>query len=217
MFCNADHNKRVLNYLGNDRIHWHMIPTRSPHLGGLWEAAVKSAKFHLNRTLGNALVTYEEMYTILTQIEACLNSRPLSPLSIDPNDTLPLTPAHFLIGDSLAALPQEDVQGFNSNSLKRYHRMQQLLQQFWSRWSREYLTTLQTRNKWRLKSGVGPKVGDLVILVEDNVPPLRWHMARIVELHRGRDEIVRVVSVKTSNGSVLRRSLAKVCLLPIEE
>ncbi|WP_253302630.1 DUF5641 domain-containing protein [Wolbachia endosymbiont of Psylliodes chrysocephala] len=117
----------------------------------------------------------------------------------------------------MAALPQEDVQGFNSNSLKRYHRMQQLLQQFWSRWSREYLTTLQTRNKWRLKSGVGPKVGDLVILVEDNVPPLRWHMARIVELHRGRDEIVRVVSVKTSNGSVLRRSLAKVCLLPIEE
>nr|CAI5839655.1 unnamed protein product [Callosobruchus analis] len=100
-----------------DQITWHFNPPQAPHTGGYWEAAVKSVKFHLRRVLGNTAITYEEMYTLLVQIEACLNSRPLTPLSNDPSDYLPLTPAHFLIGDSLASIPQADVRNENPNRL----------------------------------------------------------------------------------------------------
>ncbi|GBP12586.1 hypothetical protein EVAR_10249_1 [Eumeta japonica] len=85
-------------------INFSFIPAYTPHFGGLWESAVKSIKYHLRRVLGLTHLTYDEMCTCLTQIEAILNSRPLTPLSIDTSDLTPLTPAHFLIGRSLTSL-----------------------------------------------------------------------------------------------------------------
>uniref|UniRef100_A0A182ND84 Integrase catalytic domain-containing protein n=1 Tax=Anopheles dirus TaxID=7168 RepID=A0A182ND84_9DIPT len=86
----------VYNYLAEDGIQWHLIPPRAPNFGGLWEAAVKVAKKHLVKQLGSAMLSYEDMATALTRIEGCMNSRPLTPLSNDPNDLSPLTPAHLL-------------------------------------------------------------------------------------------------------------------------
>jgi hypothetical protein len=77
---------------------WHFVPPDSPHFGGLWEARIKSMKHHLRRVTGNACISFEEMSTILTQIEACLNSRPLCHIPSDPKDSQGLTPGHFLIG-----------------------------------------------------------------------------------------------------------------------
>lgn len=102
-----EHKEKVQSFLNGNFITWHFIPPRAPHFGGLWEAAVKSVKQHLSRTVANINLTYDEMYTVLVQIEACINSRPLIPLSNDPND-LAVTPAHFLIGSSLVSLPQSD-------------------------------------------------------------------------------------------------------------
>ncbi|XP_026331312.1 uncharacterized protein LOC113238692, partial [Hyposmocoma kahamanoa] len=75
---------------------WHFIPPHAPNFGGLWEAGVRSTKGHLRKVVGNNTLTYEEMATVLAQVEACLNSRPITLLSDDPNDPLPLTPGHFL-------------------------------------------------------------------------------------------------------------------------
>lgn len=99
------HNSRVQTSLAREGIEWHLIPPYAPHFGGLWERGVKSVKTHLKRVIGEQRLTYEELYTVLTKKEACLNSRPLHPLSSDPNDLTPLTPGHFLIGDSIMALP----------------------------------------------------------------------------------------------------------------
>lgn len=79
------------------------------HLGGLWEAGVKSCKYHLKRVMGNALFTFEEMTTSLIQIKACLNSRPLSPLLSDPSDLQPFTPGHFLVSGPLNSLPENNL------------------------------------------------------------------------------------------------------------
>lgn len=79
----------------NEVVEWHFIPPQYPHLGSLWEAGVKSMKIHLKRVVGNAHLTCEDFSTVLTQVESILNCRPLSPLSSDPNDLHPLTPAHF--------------------------------------------------------------------------------------------------------------------------
>ncbi|XP_066261199.1 uncharacterized protein [Euwallacea similis] len=209
------HINATTTFLANLLIKWHFIPARSAHMGGLWEVVVKSTKFHLRRVLGESSLTYEEMYTLLVKIEACLNSRPLMPISNDINDYAPLNPAHFLIGDSLASLPQPDYQNAVISRLSHYERLPQLQQHFWNSWSRDYLTNLQTRCKWKNTVDKTIDIGALVLLVEHNTAPLRWILARVVELHEGKDHVIRVVSVRLPSGTISRRSLSKICPLPM--
>ncbi|XP_058817710.1 uncharacterized protein LOC131681019 [Topomyia yanbarensis] len=133
----------IQSKLARDGITWHLNPPKAPHFGGLWEAAVKVAKKHLHRQLGNSRLCFEDMCTVLSQIEASMNSRPLVPLTEDPNDLNALTPAHFLIGATMYAIPDPDVRSIPINRLDHYQRMQLLHQQFWHRWRTEYLQELQ--------------------------------------------------------------------------
>ncbi|UYV64718.1 hypothetical protein LAZ67_3001747 [Cordylochernes scorpioides] len=131
----------------SEGIQWKFIPPSAPHFGGLWEAGVKSMKYHLRRTMGSALLNFEELTTSLAQIEACQNSRPLCPLSEDPEDLQALTPGHFLIGGSLTELPDED--DIIAMSLpNRWQLIQKSMNHFWTRWSQEYVSQLQQRSKW---------------------------------------------------------------------
>lgn len=208
--CNRDSIGETLN---NDQINFHFIPAYSPHFGGLWEAGVKSTKFHLNRVLGNCHLTFEQLYTTLTQIEAILNSRPLTPLSSDPADCTPLTPGHFIIGRSLTSLPQKDYLNASDNILSRFQHIERLRQQFWNRWQKEYVSELQERTKWRMcKDSL--KLNTLVVIKEDNLPPLKWKLGRIVTIYPGTDGISRVADIKTSTG-VIRRAFTKICPLPV--
>lgn len=158
----------------DDQINWHFIPPRSPHFGGLWEAAVKSTKHHLRRVMGNSIFTYEQLYTLLVQIESILNSRPLTPLSNDPNDYSILTPGHFLIGDNLTDIPENDITNIQRNRLTHWQHIELLKQHFWKRWHREYLNHLQQRMKWKTTGKQVLHRGQRVIIKEDNSPPLRW-------------------------------------------
>lgn len=125
---------------------WRFNLPAAPHFGGLWEAAVKSTKHHLRRVIGEAL-TYEEMATLLTQVEACLNSRPLQPLTDDPDDLAALTPGHFIIGAPLLAVPEPSLTYEKDNTLSRWQLFQKMRDHFWERWTREYLNTLAARPK----------------------------------------------------------------------
>jgi hypothetical protein len=203
----------VIDRLADRTVRWHFIPPHSPHHGGIWEAGIRSVKSHLKRVIGLTSLTYEEMYTVLTQIEACLNSRPLTPISNDPNDLIALSPSHFLIGDLLTAPVEHDVTPLPINRLSRWQYVEQLRQHFWKRWSVDYLTQLQPRRKWNQRLP-NIEVGELAVIKEDNSPPLQWRLARVVRLHPGKDGCVRVVTLKTSKGEVTR-STNKVCVLPM--
>lgn len=135
--------------LSNDNINWHFIPARAPNFGGIWEAGVKCIKYHLRRVLENSHLTFEGLSTVLVQIESILNSRPLCPFSTDPDHLNPLTPAHFLVGRSLTAIPEHNLVEIPENRLKFYQRLQQLVQHFWKRWHKEYLSEMQTRVRWK--------------------------------------------------------------------
>lgn len=116
-------------------------------------------------------MTYEQLQTYIAEIEAILNSRPISPLSSDPNDLNPLTPGHFLIGGPLTSFPQADLRHIKPGRLLSWQHAQQLRQHFWCRWHKEYLNELIARSKWQ--SGVSTiQEGTLVLVKEDNLPPL---------------------------------------------
>ncbi|XP_039312876.1 uncharacterized protein LOC113004888 [Solenopsis invicta] len=199
-----DFKRVVQEFVTSDRINWHFIPARSPHQGGIWEAAVRSMKLHLKRTIGEACLTVAEMTTFLVQAEAILNSRPLTPLSDDPNDMRALTPGHFLIGEHLQGYPEQDLRKVPVNRMARWQHTEQVRQHLWSRWQREYLNTCQQRGKWQADPSRSFTVGQLVMLKETDSIPLKWVLARIVEIHPGADGIVRVVVVRTARGTYKR-------------
>lgn len=110
---------------------WHFNPPAAPHFGGLWEAAIKSVKFHLKRIIGTQLLTYEEFQTLTTRVEGVLNSRPLVPASLDPNDFEALTPGHFLIGQPILSIPEVNIVAIPMNHLSRWQLIKQMHQSFW--------------------------------------------------------------------------------------
>ncbi|XP_066145931.1 uncharacterized protein [Euwallacea fornicatus] len=202
----------IQTFTSKTRISWKFIPPRSPHHGGIWEAAIKSAKYHLIRIMGNMALTFEEMSTILTQIEAVMNSRPLCQLSDDPCDLNCLTPGHFLIGSNLMSYPEPDLEAVSQNRLSIYKKCTWVQQQFWKCWSKSVLNQLQIRPKWS-KATKNIEINDIVLLKDEQTHPLRWPLARVVEVFTGKDNLVRVIKVKTQGGEYTR-AITKVCSLP---
>lgn len=193
---------------------WHFNPPAAPHFGGLWEAAIKSFKFHLKRVIGIQVLTYEEFLTLAARIESILNSRPLTPLSSDPNDLNALTPGHFLIGQPLSTLPETNTIHVPMNRLTRWQLIRQMHQSFWKRWAHEYLSNLQVRQKWTKKDD-NLQIGDLVIVEAPTRPPTEWRLGRVINTHPGQDKVVRVVTVKTLDGE-FKRPVVKLTRLPAE-
>ncbi|KAF8783232.1 hypothetical protein HNY73_013424 [Argiope bruennichi] len=130
--------------------------------------------------------TLKKLNTLVVEIEAILNSRPLSPLSVDPTDLQPLTQGHFLVGSSLLSFTEQDTAVQFIFQVEA--RSRTLKSKFWDRWSREYLQQLHQRQKWK-NPQPNLKEGDLVILKDDH-KPLQWKLARIKRTISGPDGLV---------------------------
>ena len=193
--------KLVDAFTTGHQINWLTVPPRTPHFGCLWEAAIKSMKTHFYMTIGTTKMSFGNFTTLITQIEAILNSRPLIAPSSDANDPSALTPADFLIGRPrpLTALP-EPSQEDNRTLSRRFKRINNIVRQFWKKWSVDYLTTLQHRPKWH-NNKQQHLVNDIVIIKEDNTPPTLRPLARITKIFDGNDKIVRVVQLKLKQDS----------------
>ncbi|GFY30065.1 soluble guanylate cyclase 88E [Trichonephila clavipes] len=182
-------NEHFCYFLSQVNIEWHFSPPVSPHFGGLWEAGVKSIKYHLKRVIGNTNLTFEEFSTLLTQVEAILNSRPLVSLECDndPDSLNILTPSHFLIGEVITSSPEHT----NDDKLSlrsRWDIVQKMKLGFWRKWKIDYLSNLQTRTKWKCPNN-NFKVGEIVIIKEDNIPPATWPLGKVIETHPGKDGV----------------------------
>ena len=192
---------------------WHNIPAFSPHMGGLWEAAVKSMKRHLRRVMGTRRFTLEELITVTCRIEACLNSRPLIPLtSHDPDGVEALTASHFLTNKAPTICPDDPTPLTERQLLQKWNICQGVVQQVWSRWHKEYLNTLQARTKWQHGSP-NLKVEDIVaIRPGGKIIPCHWPLGRVVQLIPGSDGRVRCVVVKTKTG-LRQRAVTQLSLI----
>ncbi|XP_062716565.1 uncharacterized protein LOC134291988 [Aedes albopictus] len=205
----------VTRSCAEDGIEFKFIPPCSPNFGGLWEAGIKSMKTHLKATLGNTILTAEQLTTLLAQIESCMNSRPLTQLSAEPDDLDVLTPGHFLIHRPLTAIAEPSLEDVPPNRLDKWQEVQEFLRRLWKRWTSEYLSGLQPRTKWtREKDNI--VIGTLVLVKDDGLPPLKWRYGRVTHIFRGDDGNIRVVVVKTKDGEY-RRAISKICVLPIDQ
>ncbi|GFT81436.1 integrase catalytic domain-containing protein [Trichonephila clavipes] len=209
-----DREESLFAFFAEEGIEWSFIPPRSPNWGGLWEANIKSLKYHFKRVAGNSKFSYEELLTLITQIEAILNSRPLTPLSSDVDDLEVLTPGHFLIGRPITAIVEPSLFQCESNRLNVWQRITKSVQTIWKRWSLSYLNSLQQRKKW-IVNKENLKLGDMVFNREENLPPCKWLLGRVVKIYMGKDKKVRVVDIKTGKG-IYKRSINRLSILPIE-
>lgn len=192
---------------------WSFIPPHAPHMGGLWEAAVKSFKFHFKRIAGTHKFTYEQCSTVLARIEGVLNSRPISAMSEDPNDLTALTPGHFLRGSPMLSLPEPNCQ--NLSLINRWLKLKALHHEFSIRWKEDYLKSLHKRYKWKIPIP-NLNIGDLVVVMDDLLPPNEWRLGRIEKTHEGSDSRVRIADVRTANGTITR-PIVKLCALPYNQ
>ncbi|GFY25373.1 DUF5641 domain-containing protein [Trichonephila clavipes] len=187
--------EKVCCFLSQREIEWHTIPPLSPHFGGLWEAGVKSVKFHLKRVVGSINLTFEEFYTLLTNRGGIECSRPLVRLVDNDIDSLNvLTPSHFLVGEEIIG-PPETVEESKLTLKGRWDIVQKLKLNFWKRWQIDYLNSIQGRTKW--KSGTSNIKIDVVIIKEGDLLPSVWPLGKVISTHPGKDGIVRVVTLKT--------------------
>ncbi|XP_060665536.1 uncharacterized protein LOC132797773 [Drosophila nasuta] len=150
----------------------------------------------LYRSVNRFVLNYDQLCMLICQIAAILNNRSLLSVSENPDDLDALTSAHLLFGGPPT-------------------RVTQLQQVFWTRWREEYLTLLQQRSKWRTPDR-RLQVNDVVLVKDENLPPLRWPLARVMSLIPGKDGECRVAELKTTCGST-RRAINKLCLLPLKD
>ncbi|KAL7307805.1 hypothetical protein TKK_0000126 [Trichogramma kaykai] len=216
MFAEAwEFYSSVASHLAMQGTEWKFIPPRAPHFSGLWEAAVKSFKYHFRRVVGASVLTFEELSTLAAKIEACLNSRPLCKPSIHASDLLALTPGHFLNGAECLALPEVAEEAPRGGLSKGWRLLSQLRNSFWTRWKKEVIQQLAQRNKW-LELQPNYKVGDVVIIKDEFSSPARWPLGLVTAVHSGKDGMVRVVTLRIG-GSTLMRRIVKLVKLPMDE
>ncbi|XP_035211173.1 uncharacterized protein LOC118185437 [Stegodyphus dumicola] len=168
--------------------------------GGWWERLVRVVKELLRRTLGNAVLTTEELYTVLCDCESIINSRPLTYVSENPDDLIPLSPAMFLIENRSLGVP--DVDFCDSKGLrKRARHRQKLLNDLRHRFRKEYLGLL-VKNKKDPSSEL--RLGEIVLIGDDIKKRMHWPLAKVIRLIPGKDGKVRTVELKTQAGTLLR-------------
>ena len=204
--------KRLQDFAVLHKIHWKFITPLSPHQGGMYESLIKLTKRALQVTVGEQILSWNEMATVFAEAKSIVNSRPLTYMSDDPNDLRPLTPNHLLLGRASPDVPHGPYED-TKNSRKRFQYMQTIANHFWRRFIQEYVPKLIAvgRSKWQRKKRQVER-GDIVLIVENNVPRGKWNLGRVVEVFPGKDGIVRNVVLKTKNGE-LKRSVQKCCVI----
>lgn len=188
--------------LGKEVVCWKTICPLSPNWGGWWERLVRSVKSALKKSLGKDSISKKELDTLLPEIEACVNSRPLMYISQLGHV---LTPSHFLIGRG-TPLTSSELENFENvvKLSERYEFEETLTESFWEVWKNEYLRNLPPVTAKNSKTNCSLEVGSLVLIRDQNKPRMQWALGRVEKLYKGIDEKIRAVQLRTQKGLLVR-------------
>ncbi|XP_043974657.1 uncharacterized protein LOC122832198 [Gambusia affinis] len=209
-----DANNVIKDYLTEQRCTWEFNPPHASHMGGIWERMIGVSRRILDALLLDVKrpqLTHEVLVTFMAEVTAIVNARPLVPISTDPEAPLVLTPAMLLTQKTGAPPPVPDNLTEKDVFKSQWKRVQILANNFWTRWRKEYLCTLQGRQKWLVKK-TNLKEGDVVLLKDSTAKRNEWPMGLVVKTYPSKDGLVRKVDVK-----VARHQGVKTFSRPISE
>jgi hypothetical protein len=205
-----DHDQ-LQNDLNEHRIKWIFNTPAASHMGGVWERQIRSIKRVLAGLTREQTLTHEALVTLLVIAEGILNNRPITAVSSDPRDLEALTPNHLLIHRPALA-PPALINDQDLSSRRKWKQVQYLADVFWRRWTQEYLPLLRQRTKWHAPHR-NVTVGDLVLVLEKQLPRNEWPLGRVTAVYPGSDGLVRSACIRTKNNPELRRPIVRLCLL----
>ena len=192
----------VKNHLANKQVNWDFIVEKAPWWGGYWERSVRSVKSCLKKAVGRSSLNFEELRTLMVEIESTLNNRPLTYLyADDEGPSYPLTPADLIYGRQIANTPNQrhsNVTSTYQTLTRRVKYHYRLLQNFTRQWRREYLLGLRENTRGQSTSERTTEIiqqNEVVIMRDDSTARCHWKLARIVELLKGKDGRVRAAKI----------------------
>ncbi|XP_072177022.1 uncharacterized protein [Diadema setosum] len=211
--------EQMMNFHASHGMKWHFNPPAASHQGGVWERQIRTVRKILKAILAEQYLktsqNEEQLNTLLCEVEAIINSRPLTRCSDNPNDLDVISPNSLLTMKTSMMLPPGTFDVKDVYAKRRWKQMQYLADLFWRRWIKEYLPSLQQGQKW-LQPGRNLQVGDIVLIADETAPRCSWSMARVQEVMPDKKGSVRRAKVKTAT-SVLTRPVTKLCLLLEQE
>ena len=196
--------------LQND-IKWIFNQPAGSHHGGVWERCIRTVRKIMMALMKEQITDDEGLLTLMCEIESIVNGRPITTVSSDPRDAEALTPNHLLLLRSNNNFPMGRFDRTDLFTRRRWHQIQYLADQFWKRWTRDYLPLLQTRSKWTIARR-NFAIDDIVLIVDGQTPRNSWPMARVLEVYPNKDGLVRRLKLKTKT-TTLDRPIDKCILL----
>ena len=208
-------SEETQRFAASRNIQWSFNLQKAPQQGGFFERLIQSVKRCMKKTLGKSRLAYDELQTVLLDIEHILNSRPLCHI-FDVEDDDILTPNHIMFGRKLNMINTSvDIDKKEECITKRYKYMKYLIAHFWERWRKDYVLALRERQRYRKKqNGPLPSIDDVVIVYEEKQPRQNWLLGRITGLLAGTDGKIRGAKVKLGRTKNIKRPVDQ--LYPIE-
>ena len=216
----------VVQFLSNHRITWTFITEWAPWWGGFWERLIRSVKRCLKKSIGRANLSFDELHTVIVEIESILNARPITYLYDDQEGiSTALSPSHLVYGRKITTMPNSEtfeVISTHQSLTRRAKHHKHLLSQFTMKWRKDYLLSLREHHRQGTssKGSLSIKLGDVVLVKGDLSNRAFWRLGVVEELLPGRDDNVRAAVVKVADKSggkravLLRRSIKH--LYPLE-
>ena len=229
-WMNVYRDETVLNFFSYEGIQWQFTIALAPWQGGFYERLIGMVKKSLRKGMGRKLLYWDKLTTLLAEVEAILNTRPLTYVYEEFSSGFVLTPANFLIGDCNNTIPfsSDDIEDemeylpkvdSAKELLLYWKRNQKQLQLFWKYWTQDYLLNLRetlplTHKGPKAQVKRQPKIGEIVIIKDDNLPRRAWKLGRIKSYIFSKDNQIRAVKVQLSNKNILDRAINH--LYPLE-
>ena len=197
---------KIQNYLVQRGVTWKFSIPVAPWTNSLVERMVRSVKRALRASLGTTRVTdIQQLETLIQQVEALINNRPLTTCTSDTKDSLPVTPALLTIGRPLTTLPEiDETMEMNPRFVKMYEIRQKFMERFHKAWRRDYCLMLQSRQKWHTTANP-LKVGSICLVHDQALSRNAWKIAKVVKIKEGGDKLQRLVKLQVPHSSLDRR------------
>ena len=204
--------QKIHESLLQKNIKWTFNPPAGSHHGGVWERCIRTVRKVFNALIREQTMDDEGISTLMCEVESIVNGRPITKVSDDPRDLEALTPNHLLLLHPGSSVPPGRFSKNDNSSVRRWRQVQYLADLFWRRWLREYLPSLQQRQKWsKLQRNV--EVDDIVLVLDEKTPRSSWPLGRVLEVHANKNDVlVRSAKIKTTT-SVMVRPISKMILL----